>query len=45
MQLTETYCDACGAEIKKGYGIDKGNLLLVGRADTKKNRSVPDSPG
>jgi hypothetical protein len=31
MKQTKTYCDLCGAEIKKGYGVDKGNLKFVGR--------------
>jgi hypothetical protein len=38
MQQTKTYCDACGEEIKKGYGIDKGNLVLIGRPDTKETK-------
>jgi hypothetical protein len=36
MKKTKTYCDICGTEIKKGYGIDKGELKLTGRSSMGK---------
>lgn len=37
MKQTKTYCDTCEGEIKKGYGVDQGNLKLTGRK--KKNET------
>lgn len=41
MKQTKTYCDACGAKIKKDYGVDKGELKLVG-ARSKRYRITWD---
>jgi hypothetical protein len=39
MKQTKTYCDLCKTEIKKGYGVDKGVMKLVGRTGTDKTRT------